>query len=483
MAANFLHGVETIELTSGAVPVRGVKTAVIGLVGTAPIQHVLAANRTVDVVTRVAGPVDAARYFGPASVDGYSIPKALEAIFAQGVGTVLVVNVFDPDTHKTAVAEAERTITAGIITLPQGDLTALTVSLTSGGAALVEGTDYTVDRVTGIITVVAGGALAAASSAFVAHSYGNPSAVVAADIIGAVDGTTGARSGMQAWLDSMNQFGFNPKILCAPAYSTQASVVAAMGVLAAQDKLRAVYLVDAPAGTTVAEAIAGRGTDGEINFEVSDDRCYLLFPHLSAYNAATDAAENRPYSQFMSGVIAATDQELGFWNSPSNKVIKGILGTEVPVTAAINDPTCEANQLNEVGITTVFNAFGTGFRTWGNRSAAFPASSAIGTFLKARRVADQIHESIELAMLPFIDQDLNDTIIKAVEQSANDYVRTLIARKALVSGSRVFFNPEKNPASEIALGHAIWDIEYCAFPPAERLTFEALVNTNLLAQG
>ncbi|MEX3555339.1 MAG: hypothetical protein VB131_01490 [Burkholderia gladioli] len=35
MAANYIHGVETIELDTGSRPVQLVKTAVIGLVGTA----------------------------------------------------------------------------------------------------------------------------------------------------------------------------------------------------------------------------------------------------------------------------------------------------------------------------------------------------------------------------------------------------------------------------------------------------------------
>ena len=33
------------------------------------------------------------------------------------------------------------------------------------------------------------------------------------------------------------------------------------------------------------------------------------------------------------------------------------------------------NIVNEAGILTVLNSYGTGFRTWGNRSAAFPSSS------------------------------------------------------------------------------------------------------------
>lgn len=39
----------------------------------------------------------------------------------------------------------------------------------------------------------------------------------------------------------------------------------------------------------------------------------------------------------------------------------------------INDPNSEANLLNEAGIITVFNSYGTGIRLWGNRSAAFPS--------------------------------------------------------------------------------------------------------------
>lgn len=37
MAANYLHGPETIEVENGARPVKTVKSAVIGLIGTAPM--------------------------------------------------------------------------------------------------------------------------------------------------------------------------------------------------------------------------------------------------------------------------------------------------------------------------------------------------------------------------------------------------------------------------------------------------------------
>lgn len=40
MVANYLHGVETIEVENGARPVKTVKSAVIGLIGTAPMGDV-----------------------------------------------------------------------------------------------------------------------------------------------------------------------------------------------------------------------------------------------------------------------------------------------------------------------------------------------------------------------------------------------------------------------------------------------------------
>lgn len=480
---SFLHGVETIELPSANRPVRGVKTAVIGLVGTAPIHMVASADRTINRNVLVLSDVDAVKYFGPTTLAGYTIPKALAAAFAQGVGTVVVVNVFDPATDATVVAAADLPIASGRIALTHGDLTALSVRAAGGaGSPLVEGTDYSVNRETGVITVLAGGALAAAVQANVGYSYGNPSAIVAADIIGTVD-VSGARTGMQCWRDSFAQFGFSPKILEAPAYSTQASVVAALGVMAQASRCRAIYLCDAPVGTTVQEAIQGRGASGDINFNISDDRGYLLFPYLSVYNAVTNANELQPYSQFMAGVIAATDVERGFWVSPSNKVIEGIVGTEVPIHASLTDPTCEANALNAAGITTVFNSFGTGFRTWGNRSAAYPGSGDIKTFLVARRIADQVHESLELAMLDYLDEPVTDAVIKSVEQAGNEYVRTLQNRGALAAGSGVVFNTAKNPASELALGHMTFDIVQCPNPPAERITFESTVDITLLQRA
>ncbi|HYH17501.1 MAG TPA: phage tail sheath subtilisin-like domain-containing protein [Azospirillum sp.] len=480
MPANFLHGVETVEVTKGARPVRAVKTAVIGLVGTAPVHHLDAADRRVNEPFLVLSDRDAGRLAGPA-LSGYTIPQALDAIFDQGRGTVIVINVFDPATHKTAVPTEAVTLGAdGTARLAHGDIIAAVVKSQDGATTHAAGTDYTLDPVTGTLARVADGAIAAGATLRVDYDRADPSKVTASDVIGGVD-VAGRRLGMQGFLNSYNLFGMFPKILIAPVYCTQQSVAVELEVLAAPSKCRGIALVDAPIGTTRDQAITGRGPSGAINFGFSSERVVLCYPHLKVHDAATDSVRLEPYSQRLAGVIAATDDEFGYWYSPSNKVIKGIVGAERDLSAMINDPTSDVNLLNEVGIVTLFNSFGTGLRTWGNRSSAWPASTAQGNFIQTRRTADMVHESLEYAMLQFIDLPINDALIEGIVETGNAFIRTLIGRGALTIGSRCEFNKDKNPATELAAGHLTFDLIFCPPPPAERITFESFIDVQLLA--
>jgi uncharacterized protein len=404
MPASFLHGVETIEIEKGARTIRTVKTAVIGLVGTAPIQNVDEKFQTVNTPTLILNEIDAVKYFGE-QTDGYTIPQALQAIFDQGAGVVIVVNVFNPDKHED-VAD----ITMG-------------------------------------------------------------------DINGGVDAITGKRTGMKAFEDCYSLFGYFPKTIIAPVFCENTAVVTAMKTIC--DKIRAIGIVDAPVGTTVQEAITGRGPEGKINFNTSSDRIVLCYPHLKVYNSATDSNILEPYSQRLAGVIAAKDIDKGYHWSPSNTEINGIVGVEKQLTSMINDPTSEINTLNEAGILTVFNSYGSGMRTWGNRSAAYPTSTHPTNFINVRRTADILHESVEYSMLQFIDFPIDNGLIDSITESVNAFIRTLIGRGALIDG-KCFYNPDKNPVTEIANGHLTFDVEFMPPTPAERITFESFIDIELL---
>lgn len=475
MSANFLHGVETIEITTGPRPISGVKTAVIGLIGTAPLFDCASADRTINEPVVVLSDRDAAQYFGQIR-SGFSIPQALDAIFDQGNGPIcIVVNVLDPTTHKTDVlAEAKTFGAADTLTLAHPQVASVVVKV--GEITHTEGDDYTVDAATGVVTRLADGEIAAAAAVTVDYSWLDPSKVLAADIIGAVDGD-GDRSGIKALDNTYNLFGYFAKILIAPGFCTDESV--ATELIAEAGKLRAIAIIDAPQTTTRAAAITGRGPEGTINFNTSSDRAVLCYPHLKRYDSATDTEVLEPFSQRLAGVIAAKDVSHGYWWSPSNTEIKGITGVERKLTAMINDPTCEVNLLNEAGIVTVFNSFGSGLRAWGNRSASYPSSTHPLNFINVRRVADILHESAEYSMLQFMDYPLNQALIDSIRESVNAFIRTLIARGALIDGSCTY-DVTKNPVVEIAAGHLTLDIAFMPPVPAERITFESFIDINLL---
>ena len=467
---DFLHGVETLTLDQGPRPVTIVKSAVIGLIGISPI----GVSNTPILVT---GDATAAQ-FG-AKVPGFSIPQSLDAIFKQGAGAVVVINVFDPIAHTTAIVAEAQTIVAGKLSLsaaPIGSVTVLDVA--SVASALVLGTDYTLDAYGNLVVI--SNAAGAVNGTILKFTYKklNAAAVTAAVIIGAIDGTTGARSGMQCLPLAKNLFGFNAKILIAPLFSQLSAVTAEL--ISKASSLRAIALIDAPYGTTVAQAIAGRGPAGTINFNTSSKRADLLYPFLKAYDAASNSNLDFPQSAFKAGVYAATDSEFGFWYSTSNKEIKGVIGAERNISASLNDAGSDANTLNAAGVSTIFNTFGTGIRTWGNRSASFPTNTSPDNFISVLRTVDVIAESVENAMLQFLDKPINQALIDAVRETCNQFIRVLIGRGALIPGSRVEFPKDVNTAIEIAAGHLTYDVILMPPPPFEKGTFRNIIDTSLL---
>lgn len=467
MAANYLHGVETIETLIGARPVQVVKSAVIGLVGIAPAG-------AKNAITLVQSSQDAVQ-FGD-QLPGFSIPQALDAILDQGAGTVIVVNVFDAATMTSTVTGESKTVTSGKFKTTKAPLSDLVVKKSDNSVTYVAGEDFQIDAY-GNATVLDAASMPDATTLTISYKALDSATVTASAINGTIDSGTGARTGMKCFELSYNTFGFVPRIIIAPGYSSLNAVATEM--IAVAEKYRAHALIDAPAGITPAAAIAGRGPSGSINFNTSSKRAVLCYPMLKAYSPAIDDNENRPYSQFLAGVIAATDLADGYWFSPSNREIKGITGVERAISAAVNDASTEANLLNEKGIVTVFNSYGTGVRTWGNRSAAFPTSTHPSNFIAVQRTADIMYESLELAMLQFIDQPINNATIDAIKETVNSFIRTLIMRGALVDGRCVFYK-DKNPATELAAGHLVFDIEFMPPTPAERITLNAFIDINLL---
>lgn len=139
----------------------------------------------------------------------------------------------------------------------------------------------------------------------------------------------------------------------------------------------------------------------------------------------------------------------------------------------------DTNNLNAAGIVTVYNAFGTGLRVWGNRSAEYPSSTYADNFIPIRRTMDMIEESAQLSMMQFLDRPLTSAVIDMIVESVNSFLRTLVGRGALVNGA-CSYHPAENPSTQLEAGQLVLDIQIMP-PPLERLTFNVSLNKNYLA--
>ncbi len=324
--------------------------------------------------------------------------------------------------------------------------------------------------------------------------------------------------------DSFNLFGYFAKILIAPVFCTQNSV--SVELIAMAEKLGAVTYIDAPVGTTFAQALAGRGPEGTINFNTSSDRVRLCYPHVKVYDPVTNTERLEPLSQRAAGLRARVDLDKGYWWSSSNQEILGISGVERQLSAMIDDPqsevnllneqgittvfssygsglrlwgnrtaawptvthmrnfenvrrTGEVNLLNEQGITTVFSSYGSGLRLWGNRTAAWPTVTHMRNFENVRRTGDVINESIRYFSQQYIDMPITQALIDALTESVNAYGRKMTGDGAVL-GFRCWFDPARNPETELAAGHLLLSYKYTPPPPLERLTFETEITSEYL---
>lgn len=449
----FLHGIDVVERSGGLAPIRAAPTGVIGLVGTA-------GKGPVNVPTLIAGRrSEGAEVFG---ADG-TIPDALDAIFAQAGAVVIVVNVFDP-TARLNVAEADYAFTGDTLDLPGADVSEVVVKNKAGDTTYVAGTDYDVEAATGVVTRK-GNKLAANAEVKVAYErLSDIDEVVAAGIAGD-DGTeTGTPTGVFALVSAESVVGHAPRVLIAPGFSDQVAV--GKGLVAAADRLRGVAILDGPSTTDAATTTYRDEFDAR--------RGYLVEPGVQVVDANGDVVD-RPASGYVAGLIARLDTEEGFWVSPSNKVLAGVVGTSRPIDFILGDQASRANLLNEKHVATIVRQ--NGYRLWGSRTLSTDTTWA---FLSVVRIADALAINLLRSHLWAVDRNIGPTYLEDVAAGVNAYIAELKGLGALLGGA-CRPSPELNTPTTLASGQVCFDIDFTPPAPAERVTFRTrLVQDDLV---
>ena len=465
MTTTFLHGVEVLQVDTGARPIQTVRSSVIGIVGTAPD-----ADATLFPLNT---PVLLARRSEMQGLgeDG-TLFKALDLIYDQAGAVVIAIRVAEgaaeADTinnvrgginnstgayegvHAFLAAENEvgfapRVLIAPGFTHQRSTNGILTIPVTTQGSGYVNAPAVTIGAPSAggkqatAVAVLGTGADAGKVISFTITDPGSgyatsPTITIAAPPSGGVQAVAGT----------------------ATRGAVRSEVLAEM--LGIAQRLRAVIIADGP-NTTDAAAI-------QIADDFGSDRIYVIDPWVLRDGEAV------PSSSAVAGLINKVDNERGFWWSPSNNEINGIEGTARAIDFTLGDYSSRANLLNEAKIATIVRE--QGFRLWGNRTLAMDPKYA---FLSVRRTADMINESILRGHLWAVDRCITATYLEEVQESVRSYLRNLKARGAILGGD-VWVDPELNSPTNIANGQVFFDFDFTPPYPAERVTFRShLVNS------
>lgn len=471
MPEQFLHGVEVVEIDSGPRPIRTVKSSIIGLIGTAPeadatrfplntpvlvagsrieaaklgsngtlpsamdaifdqigalvvvvrVEEGTGEGKDLATLTSIVGGVDAAtgQYRGVhAFLGAESIAKVTPRILiAPGFTHQRLENVPESETAEQTLVfpESEESLT---IQLMGVNISAITLTDTTESTTYTADTDYTLNAATGVVTRLTGGAIAAGGTVKAVFTHVAP-----------------------------------------PRRALSNPVVAELIGIA--ERLRAVIIADGP-NTTDAAAIDTREDWGS-------PRVFVVDPWVKVFRDGATISE--PPSARVAGLIAKIDNDRGFWWSPSNNVLNGVIGTHRPIDFALGDPNARANYLNENEVATIIHE--DGYRLWGNRTCA---SDPKWAFLSVRRTADMLNDSLLRAHLWAVDRNITKTYVEDVIEGVNAYLRSLKAQGAILGG-RCWADPDLNTPASVADGKIFFNFDFTPPYPAEHITFRShLVN-------
>ncbi|MGU6937219.1 phage tail sheath subtilisin-like domain-containing protein [Salmonella enterica subsp. enterica serovar Madelia] len=395
-----LHGVETIELTSGTVAVTTIQTAIIGLVGTAPDASGGAAasgssgtpilDNVIDFTATMKGRegnvicIDA-QAGQPATKNPAAVATA--AIWDQESLTLKITLGCDKD----GVITARPGDVAGVVSGVNG----VKVSAVGSGNGVVRpfslqlaggedepfplNTPVAVAGTTMLSRLGDKGTLKQALTDINDQRNALTVVVRVADESDEAKRRAAVLKGINALSSAKSVTTYQPRIVIAPGFSEDDAV--GKGLETVAGKLRAVAYVDCAPGATLQEVVQRRQSYGA--------RTELLRPRVQASDADGQLVY-RPYSAFAAGLRARIDFEKGWWWSKSNQDINNILGVEQIDEFILGDENCDANLLNMQNVSTIIRR--AGFKHWGNRLCA---TSPQWHFESVRRTADVIEDSIQ----------------------------------------------------------------------------------------
>jgi phage tail sheath protein FI len=482
----FKHGVSWSDVPTSVIAPVAAYPGLNVVIGSAPLWMIADGkshinkpriyNRYEDAVTELGYSTD---------WDTYDICEHMDAIFVEfGCYPVVYIAVNDPETGGTPLAPKTVTLVNGQVDTDE-QLCAWTIVVkdSAGTTTYEEGTDYLLSlskpASTWVITRLTTGTIPADNSALqLSGTTPSTTPITASDIIGGIDVSTGARSGLEVIEDVFQTCGYVPGVIICPKFSKDPMVAAAME--AKSENINGCFactcLIDVDT-TNVRKPQDVNLWKNTNNIVFPRQECLYGKPALKGTpvgqpGSMTEVDKVFNFASQQGPLLQWTDTYKGNglpFHSPSNKNLRmnALLledGSELPMHLT------DANMINGQGVITALNWIG-GWRSWGNRTACYPSNTDVkDMFIPVRRMFDYIGNTIVLTIWQMVDEPGNRRLIDAIVNSLQLWLDGLTNQEALL-GARIEFRADENPTTEILNGHYVFHVYFAVPTPAEWLDF------------
>ena len=387
------------------------------------------------------------------------------------VAPVVYINVLDPAKHKSALAATTVVVTdmqavvatAGV--LKKNFSVSIPASGEDPAVPLEENADYTLEYDSNgylVVNLIAGGAGAAAASLSVSGYKLDPSMITKADIIGAVDVSTGAETGMEVIRQIYPKLGIVPGILIAPYWSHVPEVGIALSAKAANINgvFKAMAFVDIDTGASGARKYTDVKTVKELSGFTSEF-CVPCWPQVQVgetqYPYSIVAAVRTLYQDAANEDIPA--------RSPSN-ITLSITGTALSDGTEVMLDQDQATTVDEYGVMTAVNL--NGFRMWGDYTGAYPGSGdAKDICISVRRMFNWQGNTFILTYFDEVDDPMNLRLIENIVDSEN--IRCGAFVPDYWGGASIEYLEDDNPETDILAGRITFRQHISPYTPARTI--------------
>ena len=149
---------------------------------------------------------------------------------------------------------------------------------------------------------------------------------------------------------------------------------------------------------------------------------------------------------------------------PSNKALRISAAVLADDTEVLLDQP-QANELNAVGVVTALNQ--NGWKSWGNNTAAYPATTdPKDRWIACRRFFSWWGNSFIVTYLDKVDNPANYRLIESIVDSENVRANSLVST-GKCAGLRMQYLKEENPIGDVIDGKIRFNQYLAPYTPAE----------------